>query len=291
MRRPLRTSTVRAAVAAPVLVLALGACAADDTTPTSAEASKAPSSASPSPAAEGETEAADVAAEDVGTGGSWDSESLVPAMLAAVEEAQTTHFTMVTDAVGATMRAEGDMVWAGDKPDMAMVMDGQAMGVSRMELRMVDGVVYLSMPPMTPRGKFMAIDPEDSSSPLSGMLDGMQGLGPAQSFEAFEQGLERLEFVGEETVAGEDLEHYRLTLDLVTVLETQGLAGLADTPGLPKTVDYDLWLDDEALMRRMETDVMDTLTTMEMSQWGEPVTVRAPAPKDVVEAPQHGAGA
>ena len=57
--------------------------------------------------------------------------------------------------------------------------------------------------------------------------------------------------------------------------------------GLPKTVDYDLWLDQDDLMRRIEFTVPGGGggMTMTMSDWGKPVTVKAPPPGAVMQMP------
>jgi hypothetical protein len=46
-----------------------------------------------------------------------------------------------------------------------------------------------------------------------------------------------------------------------------------------------MWLDDDALMRRVEFEMAQISMVMEMSEWGEPVSIKAPARRDIVEAP------
>ena len=54
----------------------------------------------------------------------------------------------------------------------------------------------------------------------------------------------------------------------------------------PRTVAYDMWLDEDALMRRVEFDMAQQISmVMEMSEWGEPVRIEAPSPRQIVEAP------
>jgi hypothetical protein len=221
--------------------------------------------------------------EDSGVDGRWNEKTLVPAMKAAIEEQETAHISMTTSSGGMTLGAEGDMAFRGAQQDMALTMDGTAFGTDSIEMRMVDQVVYLSMPPMTPQGKFVEIRPGDSSSPFAGMAGGMQGVDPRDTFKAFENGLRKVEFVGEESVHGEDLGHYRLTVDFREAAKAQGMPR---TAGMPRTVAYDMWLDDDALMRRVEFEMAQQISmVMEMSEWGEPVSIKAPARRDIVEAP------
>lgn len=295
MRTILRSRRALAACAVPVLLLGVTACSGDETRPVAGQASSSPSAAGElssegesSPADEGTSEGADgegVSDPEV-SGGSWDEETLVPAMMAAMAEQKSAHFTMDMSGGGMAMDAEGDLVYRGKTQDMVMVMDGSSFGAGTIEMRMVDRVLYLSMPPMTPKGKFVEIRPDDPGSPFAGMM-GQMGVDPRESIEAFESGLRRLTYVGEESVGGEDLEHYRLKVDFRAAAKAQGLPR---TAGMPKTLDYDMWLDEDALMRRMEMDVAPVSMVMEMSDWGEPVRVTAPPRKDIVEAPNGMSG-
>jgi len=258
--------------------VALSACSGAETSSTSAEPSESTTAAEPS------EETAPSESEAESSGGEWDEQTLVPAMKAALEEQETTHVTMTTSSGGQSFTAEGDLAFRGARQDMRLTMDGTAFGAESIEVRVVDRVLYLAMPPMTPKGKFLEVRPGDDSSPMSGMLDQMGTLDPRETFTAFEKGLREVRFVGEEAVDGEDLQHYLLTVDFREAAEAQGLPR---RQGMPKTLDYDMWLDDEALMRRIEMGVKQVRTELEMSDWGEPVTIEAPADEDIVQAPQR----
>lgn len=288
MRSATRPRALLAAGAVPVLLLALAACGGDGVETTSGEAtdtasSSTASSAEPSeePSAAEPSESADDAEDAEAGGGSWDEESIVPAMSAAMEGQESAHISMVTTAGGMDLVSEGDLAFHGNSQDMRLVMKGQALGTDRVEVRLVDGRVYMSMPPMTPKGKFFEI-PDDPSSPFGPMLSQMQGMDPRESFDAFESGVRKVTFVGEETVAGEELERYRLTVDPRVAAESQGLPKDAQ---MPKRVVYDLWLDDDALMRRMEIEMAQVSMVTTMSDWNEPVTIKAPGPKQLVPMP------
>jgi hypothetical protein len=266
-----RSRAARAAWAAPVLLLVLSGCSGGGATETATETEPKQSAS--------ETEQATTSA----AAGELDEDSLVPAMMDAVEDQGTAHVTMTTSAGGQEITAEGDVAFEGKQQDVAMTMDGSAFGAGNIEVRMVDGVLYLAMPPMTPESKFVAVRPGDKGSPLAGMTEQMGSLDPRETFAAFEKGLRDVEYVGQESVDGEELHHYRLTVDFAEAAEAQGLP---QTQGMPKTVEYDLWLDQESLMRKVEMDLEQTRTVMEMSDWGEEVTIDAPAKEDVVEMDQ-----
>jgi len=293
--RPVRRSRAACAVlAVPALLLVLSACGGDDLAPvagestsetTSSASSGAESSDSPSEAAVPEDAAgeSDESADAASGEGTWDEKTIVPAMKDAIEKQETAHFSMSTSSGGMSLSAEGDMAFRGAQQNMAMTMDGSAFGAGDIEMRLVDQVLYLSMPPMTAKGKFVEIRPGDKTSPFAGMAGQMQGVDPRDTFKAFEDGLRKVDFVGEESVAGEDLEHYRLTVDFRAAAKAQGMPRMA---GMPRTVAYDMWLDEDALMRRVEFAMAQQMSmVMEMSDWGEPVRITAPSPRQIVEAP------
>lgn len=289
-------SLSRSALAVPVLLLGLAACGGTDASPMSGEpAGQSPAAQGSAPASE-PAPSEEAASEDLesadpaGAGndgaageGTWDRSTLVPAMRAAMDGQRTAHVSVTTGVTGMEMQGEADVVFRGARQDMVMTMEGATLGVGSAEIRMVDRVMYLSVPPLTPQGKFVEVRPGDKSSPLAAMVGQLQAVDPRDTFKALAAGLRKVRFVAEESVHGEDLEHYRLTVDFRAAAKTMGMPR---TSGVPRTIAYDLWLDDEALMRRVELELMQQASlVMETSDWGEPVTVEAPPRKDIVQAP------
>ena len=74
-----------------------------------------------------------------------------------------------------------------------------------------------------------------------------------------------------------------LTLD-TTKIESLKDAG---TAGIPKELDYDIWLDDENRMRQVLID-MGTNGQIDMSidDWDQHVEIEAPAANQIMEMPQ-----
>lgn len=240
--------------------------ATDDPTDSVAEA---PTEAKPS---EDET-----SEEPEEVSGGYDRDELIAAMQAALAGQESAHMVMEFSGGGQSMTGEGDVSYAEGKQAMQMTMTAGAMGT--IEMRLVDGVMYMAVPPMTPKGKFVRIDPAEGG-PL-GDFGGLSQGDPLAAFEDFETGLEDVTYVGPESVDGVDADHYVLTVDAKAAAEAQG----GPTQGVPEEVTYDLWLDEDDLMRRMQFSLPQGSFTMTMSDWGEPVKVKAPAKRDIVTMP------
>jgi len=289
MRRPVLARRAVAGALLPVLLAALVACGGDkDPVPTAEEVASESASADPS-ADESTSEPAESTVEPSGEGEpdgrSIDKAAFVDELRAATEKYSSAHTTVRMDIAGQRMNAEGDMDYGSGKPTMRMTMRLPSMS-GRMELRMVDGVMFMSMPPMTPRGKFLKIDPKDPNNPLGGQFDDLsRQMDPRRSFDAFEAGLREVRYVGEDSIGGETVDHYTLTLDAAAVAEEQGMQMPS---GAPETIDYELWLDSEKRMRRVTFDLTGQgQMEMTMSDWGKPVRVTAPRPNQIMEMPRR----
>ena len=268
--------TYRAAAAAGgiVLALVLGACGGREQEPSesastpTAEAST--SSASPSTPESDESPSTDTAAGDTSNA------ALLERLKAGMGEEGSVHVEM-TMTGPVTMDARGDTTYGPDGSEMRLEMTmGEGAG-GPMEMVLVDGEAYMSIPGVTEPGKFFEID---ESNPVFAQLD--DGLSPADSFAAFDAGLRKVDEVGADEIGGQPVTHYRLRVDAAKALDATGQPSV---PGLPETLAYDVWLDDQDRMRRLVYKLAGTELTMDMTDWGEDVTIQAPAPGDIVEAP------
>jgi hypothetical protein len=73
-----------------------------------------------------------------------------------------------------------------------------------------------------------------------------------------------------------------LTVDAKKAAKAQGTPV---PPGAQKQISYDLWIDEQDLMRRMQFDEGRGGMTMTMSDWGKPVTVKAPPASAIMQIP------
>ena len=74
---------------------------------------------------------------------------------------------------------------------------------------------------------------------------------------------------------GVTVEHYKLTVDTAALVEQLGRRSL-ERATMPKTVTYDLWLDERQRLHRTSFAMMGTRFDATMSRWGEPVHIEKP---------------
>jgi hypothetical protein len=286
MRRTTRRQAVRRTAAATIAVLALGGLAAcndgGDSTATD------PAAADTSSPAAGDTSAPSLSAGD-----DVDPADFVKAVTDGVENSTTAHLTMTIDTGAAgTMKAEGDLDYTTTPPNMAMTMTLPVAGSGEMDVRLVDGVMYLSMGQIT-QGKFWKIDPSDPKGPMASLgLDKlMDQMDPAHTLAALQDGISKVTYVGAE----DGLDHYQLTVDMKKAMDAMGSSlppGAASQ--LPDSLAYDVWLDDQGRFAKMRMDDLPTggatPGSMEMSTsgWGEDVDIAAPPADQVTEMPDMG---
>lgn len=258
----------------PLALSSLAACGGDDT-----KESNAPSSPTTS-ASSTEDGQAPSAGETI------DPADFVALFEAGFEKLTTAHQTMTIDSGAGTMEGSGDVDYSQSPPAMAFTLRGALFGAEGMDMRLVDGIMYVQIPGMS-AGKFVKFDLSDPSSPLGSL--GAQ-LDPREMFKSFEDGIDSVTFVGQEDVDGESLAHYSVVVDTAAVLDSLGQKPPGGAPTADK-VTYEIWLDGENRFRQMTAE-MGSLGTMKMtvSDFGKDVSIEAPSPDQVTEMPGGTAG-
>jgi hypothetical protein len=280
---PFRRTAV-AAVAALALGGSLAACGSDKDTkdaatgvsPTSSTTADATGSASSSPSAA----ASESSTGDGSTSGALTKANFADAMSAAIKAKGSAHMTM---SMANSLRASGDVSYAGKSPAMQMTM---TMSGAKIEMRFVDDTMYMSIPGMTPKGKFVAITGDDAT--FGPMLKQFRELGPDGSVAMMRKGVKEFKHVGRAKIDGKSFEHYRVTID-----PSVGLAalGMDNVPGdSAKIVTQDLYVDKDNLMRRTVMTVSGQTITVDVTDWGKPVRISAPPASQVTKAPAGLAG-
>lgn len=191
--------------------------------------------------------------------------------------------TMEMDMEGQTMDADGSVDLSGDSPAVQMVMNIAGMG--SMEMIMIDGATYIAMPGLTPEGTYMEAPPE-----LLGETAPLEDIDVSEQWDTWEEGARQVLFLGEEDVDGTDMRRYEITVD-VDMAEAAEAAGVTAEPGTEDTVQtmvYDVWLDDDNLMRQMEMEIEGSTMRMTMDNWGEEQDINAPDPDQITDMGEVG---
>lgn len=270
---------VRRAVAAAVVPLALtslSACGGGDAT-----SAKSPSSSTSSGSSPAGSSAAAPAAPAAGA-----TESVadfVDRYRSAFDALTTAHATMTMDVMGGTMKGEGDLDYRGDQPAASMTMGGGMFGSGDLQVRLVDNVMYMNLGSMT-GGKYARIPLDDPNNPLGDTF--VDSLDPSRAMDTLRSSVRKVEYVGHEP--GGD--HYHATVDTAAMLKDMGEKVPAGA-GMPKTLDYETWFDDQGRLAKMVVDLGSLgSTTLLLSDFGKQVSIEAPPSGQVTGAPLTMAG-
>jgi hypothetical protein len=206
----------------------------------------------------------------------------------AAKKAGTAHMAMTVTGKAA-LKANGDVAYGKAAPSMSMTMSMAQLGNRKIEMRYVGKVIYMQIPGLTQPGKFVTIDPSDKNSPLAkGFAGTADQMDPLKSIKAMESAVRSSERVGKQTMDGVTVEHYKLTVDTAALVKGLSASQLAQAK-VPKTITYDLWLDEQHLLRRTSFDMQGTHFEATMSKWGEPVKIVAPDRAQIMAMPGTGA--
>jgi hypothetical protein len=281
IRRSLATAAVLVAATAP-----LSACGGSGGSGSSASATASGSAGSSASSSASSSAGSTGAASD--TGGPLSKAEFVQAITQGQIKAGSAHVAMAMTGALA-MTAQGDVSYKQSTPEMRMTMSMQQLGGRAIEMRLVGGIVYMHIPQLVPAGKFVEIDPHDTSNPLSkGFGSITQQMDPLASAKAMRSSVRTVRYVGAEKIQGEPADHYEVGVDTAAMTKASGSKA---APGMPRTLTYDMWLDSKDLLRRMRFGLSGMRMTMTMSRWGEPVTVQAPPARTLVDPSTLGGAA
>ncbi|CAN5562443.1 N/A [soil metagenome] len=274
--RLLRRRAVAAAAIAGLLLA--GGCASDSGVSTSSGESG--SGDETSAASEPSGGASDGASEEEGaesagssSGDELDRETLVPTITDAMLAAGSVRLDAAVKASGQSITIEGSQRIAKSVKDNAVDVSLSGEGVEG-RLILLDTVLYLDLGQPT-GGKFVRVD-LTKAGPGSEMFDQLlRSTDTTASVESLQGAIKTLDVVGTEQVDGAKTTHYRLTVNTKKALTGQQLPP-EQTKQLPNTLAYELWVDEDDLLRKMTADVAGAAVTFTLSDWGKPVDITAP---------------
>jgi hypothetical protein len=200
--------------------------------------------------------------------------TFVPAMDNAMTKQKSWRITGKMTANGTTLLTMNGVQTS--KPVAAsMEMTGAAFQGKTAQFVLIKSTAYASIPGLTPAGKYVKIDAATSGE-LGELLDGGD---PTKIFKSFGSSMGSVKFVRSETIGGQRLDRYDVTVDTAKALAAQGKKVPA---GVPKTLTYSLWMDKSHLVRRLSFDLGGVSMLMTMSDYNQPVTITAPPASKIV---------
>jgi hypothetical protein len=260
----MRTQTLRKAAAVAVLPLALSslaACGSNSSSTTAADPQA--STSTPAPPAAGKT---------------VDSAQFLAQVKAAAKKITTAKYNLKMNFSGRPVSADGALDMTGDSPAMQMSMD-LGMGTPTV-MRLVGGAMYIAVPGQA--DKFMKVDLNDPNGPLGGLGDTLGSVDPQAMMDQMSPAaFKKVTYDGTDSVG----KHYTVLLDTSAIPMLKGMPGSA-TSSIPKTMNYDLWLDDQGRMTQFKMLIKKVLSMkMTYSDFGSAVHVVAPDPSQVESMP------
>lgn len=204
-----------------------------------------------------------------------DKASFISALKASTKDVKTAHTKMEMTGQGQEIKVEGDSMLDPAKPASRMTM---AMAGMNLELIMVNKKIYVKgIPGQADATKWAVLDADSAMakdlSASAGQLD------PARLYEEFDKAVTAVKHIGEDTVDGEPMSKYELTMDTKAIPDMP--TGDAQ---LPDTLTYTAWLDAKDRLRKVTFELMGLQALVTMSNYGAPVAITAPPADQTVEA-------
>ncbi|SOC53880.1 hypothetical protein [Ornithinimicrobium cerasi] len=265
-------------LSAGALTLTLGACSDDGTVAESSATQTQPAADAGATQTPTPTEATEVA-----EGEEIDPTEFV-AMMKSPGEAMLSSYTMtmIMRTGGEDVTLDGAVDVSGDSP--ALDMEMEIPGAGAMEMVMVDGRLFMSMAGLTPDGKYLEVPPEQ----LGDTASALEEVDITSQMDTWEEAAREVVYVGEEDVDGQTMRHYQVTVDSAAALDAAGVTGddaAAATSAAGEEFVYEVWLDDDNLMRKLAFELDGVVTEMTADNWGEEQEIEMPAEGDIVQGP------
>jgi hypothetical protein len=200
--------------------------------------------------------------------------TFVPAMTTAIAKQKSWHTTGKMTANGTTLLTM-DGVQTADPVAISMTMTGEAFQGKTAKIVVIKNTGYVSIPGMTPAGKYLKFT-SGLNDQLAELIDGGD---PTKIFKSFNSSMVSVKFVRTETVGGQKLDRYAVSVNTAKALAAQGKKVPA---GMPKTLTYSMWMDKSHLVRRLSFDLAGVSMVMNMTDYNKPVHITAPPASKIV---------
>lgn len=210
------------------------------------------------------------------------SATFVDAVGSAMTGPTSYDFAVTMTADGTTLTGHGSGTVGAD-PSVAMTLDAGEHGT--VEVRVVDGQAYVSLPALT-GSRFFAVDPSRLPGSLAGTFDQLtQQTDPAQGLALIGSAVVGVTKAGgPEQLDGVSAQPYDVTVDTSKVpgLREHAAAAHAD---LPATVTFRYWVGPDDLLRKVSASLAGTSAEVTFSHWGAGAPVTAPSADQIAPSP------
>ena len=254
MARPSLARRLGAASLLTTLVLTSASCGGDADTTATDESSSSDTSDSPDDStADGDTEEASGDLEELS------ADEFYPAVMAALQEAESMGFSTTTSGGPTANEMTGVMEYDDD----GIAMQASSTGAQAMEIVMLDKIMYISGAglPLPEGKKWLKVDLSDPDS-LFGQLG--KSTDPSLMFKAMAAPKE-FELLGTEEVDGVETNHYNVVMDTAAYAEAVDMQPEV-AKFLPKEIGIEMWVDADNQPRKFHQE----LEVPSMSGGGEP---------------------
>lgn len=212
---------------------------------------------------------------------------------AAQMEAGSAHIEGTTSLMGQDVTVTGDVQAGASLDEFKLAVVAEITGLGAVQLRLVDSVVYVKLPTALSLADkpWVKLDLSDPQNPIGAQFGQLISSLDASKFHQLYSAVVGLENLGSEDVRGLAATHYRLIIDTTKAFEVLDLGKVAKPPAaellesMPKTVVSDVWVDADARLVKVASDLAGAKTELFFSQWGKPVTVSAPPARHVGQLP------
>jgi len=212
--------------------------------------------------------------------------SFVGALSQATSEQKSVHVVGTVTAQGQQITLTADGAFShGSLEGTSGVIKVAIPGMGDLEARIVDGVVYLkgaqALFGQLGAKPWVSFDLADSDNQVGSMLGQVtDAMGPGQFLDML-KGMSKVTRIGSENVDGVATTHYTVSVDTSKLGSKLGFGSSQLGAHLPKTVSYDVWLDESSRPVRLAMATSMYGLDLHFSKWGEQVHVVAPPASQV----------
>lgn len=239
------------------------------------------------PAADAPSSAAQAGDASPTPGQQVDADSFFARTQEAMLAKKTYTMSMTMESQGESIQIDGVGDMSDPNAPKAQMTMQPASGSEPMEMILDGESIYMQMPGVS-QGTYMQMPL--SALAQAGGQDLTKFMNPAENLKLTQQAVEKVTFVGQEDVDGESLSHYTVTMNPQKLQQQYATRAPvpSSAPSVPSELPYEVWIDDEDLVRKTDMTMDGVHLTMTTSKYGEPVTITAPPSDKVTPMPGMG---